>query len=703
MRALGAAALCGCLGLARAACLVRSGSNCYGNDIGNAGAVDTAQVCCDKCSATAGCVAWSWNRGNDKVCWLKSSCPSPIADSQADSGGLCSVLPGKNCDGNDIADAGEVQSAAECCARCSANAQCAAWTWNSGSDHHCWIKHSCSSPRDDSSADSGSGPGPAPPGPPVPPTPPAPPPHCGLSPGAPPFPEPTASAHVAAPTAEQKFIDDHWPGYLHGVSFGGLFVIEDWMFWRTKEPYSDSTLHLRSGQVYDQLLWSKALAGGSNLSYAYAVADCHLRSYISDSALDDLAAFGINAVRMPVGYWLFDHPSLYSDDPWQHNLTAAAGGEWGVNPDGFVTPGTRPLSDMVMKLHNRNIKVVLDMHALPGCSSPHQSYAGVHCEAQAPNTWNGKAADGISGGYSVTRSKQDSKTWTQYYHKLVYERVVPWMQWMDKRAPGTLIGFETINEPDLQSSDASGAEVRGLTLELGAAVTGCLGSLAKQIKIVVNNGALNYRTSDIARDYMSGFKAYRDNFVTDLHHYYNWGGCQDGGDFQAACACQAGLPGSPYVGQDGDWAAYVNAGVFESGWRVFVGEWSVGLNPAHSCNSGLPTADQAAALWRAQKFDFLSNYVHYRGKAAGNASSWAGDFYWTARMGYNWNPDPSVCSGPTSVTDYKAYSSWDWSFIRLIKLGLAVPLSQWPGGALTPETLGAHKDAACAGSFKVNC
>ena len=37
-----------------------------------------------------------------------------------------------------------------------------------------------------------------------------------------------SQAQAQAPqTAEQRFAADNWPAYLHGVSLGGLFVIED--------------------------------------------------------------------------------------------------------------------------------------------------------------------------------------------------------------------------------------------------------------------------------------------------------------------------------------------------------------------------------------------------------------------------------------------------------------------------------------------
>jgi hypothetical protein len=136
-----------------------------------------------------------------------------------------------------------------------------------------------------------------------------------------------------------------------------------------------------------------------------------------------------------------------------------------------------------------------------------------------------------------------------------------------------------------------------------------------------------------------------------------------------------------------------------------VGEWSVSIGPANRCNpGGKPVASQVAKMWIAQKWGYLSNYKAYRGKALnGSASSFVGDFFWNVRMGYNWNPDPSVCAGNTSTTDYDQYGAWDWSMIRLIKLGLVKPISQQPvsgGGGLTMDKLDSFHGVACSGSWK---
>lgn len=477
-------------------------------------------------------------------------------------------------------------------------------------------------------------------------------------------------------------MSDNWPGYKNGVSLGGLFVIEDWMFQRGGGKHDPATLHL-TGEKYSNHDWSRDLLKG-DLKTAYDTMDCHLRKYIGDEELDELAAFGINSVRLPIGYWLFDEPSLFPNDKWVHEPSASS--PYGVNPDGFITPGTVVLSDIVVKLWNRNIDIILDMHALPGCSSPHQSYAGIFCEAAAPNYWNGHASDGISGGTSVQRAK-DGKTWRDVGRKIALERAVPWIEFINRIAPGAVIAYELVNEPDIGSSDASQSQVRTMTLDLGKEVIACFNDAASPavppVRVGVSNAAKNYPTSAIANDYKNGYEGMKDLFLTDIHHYYAWGGCS-GPNYQ--CVCESGLPGTGSTGEDGDWAGYINAGVFDQGWRFYVGEWSSAVKGGH----------HAGEMWHAQKWDYLSQYVHYQGNAAGGESSFVGDYYWTARMGYNWDPSPDVCFGPTSTTDYENFDAWNWNLIRLIKLGLVQPLSKL---GLTPSTLEAKKQSSCSGSY----
>lgn len=82
---------------------------------------------------------------------------------------LCATQSGIQCYGDDIKDAGPLDSAEACCDACRATSGCAAWTWNAEIDQHCWVKRGCSDQRQAKSYISGTSPPPSPS--PVPPSP----------------------------------------------------------------------------------------------------------------------------------------------------------------------------------------------------------------------------------------------------------------------------------------------------------------------------------------------------------------------------------------------------------------------------------------------------------------------------------------------------------------------------------------------------
>merc|ERR1719300_1788742 len=66
-------------------CQTEDGKNYWGNDIHHE-KVETLQACADLCSSTPGGLFWTWNKGNDKDCWVKSSDSGRIQDPAAVSG-----------------------------------------------------------------------------------------------------------------------------------------------------------------------------------------------------------------------------------------------------------------------------------------------------------------------------------------------------------------------------------------------------------------------------------------------------------------------------------------------------------------------------------------------------------------------------------------------------------------------------------------
>jgi len=542
------------------------------------------------------------------------------------------------------------------------------------------------------------------------------------------FPMPTVPRHQQQMTEEQRWMEEHWPGYNNGVNLGGHLVVENWMFMRREPPFAEANLQLdyskMSAKPFNNHRWSAAMMNASasqyehhhhlrsqtNLEQLYGKAFdtmwCHMDKYYDDELLDKFAEYGINSVRVPVGYWIFDDPELYPADTWPVPLTKGERPH-GINPDGFVTPGTLALSNIIVKLWNRNMKVMVDMHALPGCSTPFQSYAGIECAATAPNFWKGLAEEGVSNpnGVSHTNTRaKDGKTWADVYRKMALERVVPYINFINEIMPGAVMAYEMLNEPDLLQHDASAQAVRASTLELSRTM---MPLVDEAVAFGINDGTENYSTTIMSQDLLSEpFRQHKDRYWLDIHSYFNWPAMcnvhtEENSTISIHCVCEANLPGTDHQYEHGAWAGLMKSGLLDQGYRLYIGEWSAGLQVARSCNNPtrLPNPKQAQVMWRAQKLSFLRQYLHYNGRASRHQSSFLGDFYWAGRMGDNWNADPSVCCCHDD-SDWVDFEFWDWSLINLIRLGLAKPLSHlgW-----TPETLDVHKSTTCTGSFLISC
>ena len=150
---------------------------------------------------------------------------------------------------------------------------------------------------------------------------------------------------------------DSEPPFWFGVSLGGWLLIEINPLKKIK-----SKPDIRPQWMFDELEATSELDFVSRLretsdDFAIRTMQNHWRHYLTDSMLTHAAGVGVNAVRIPVGYWIMDSPTNGSS-PLQY----------GISPEGFVTGGLNHLRDMLRTLAKRNIVAIIDMHALP-CNS----------------------------------------------------------------------------------------------------------------------------------------------------------------------------------------------------------------------------------------------------------------------------------------------------------------------------------------------
>jgi glucan 1,3-beta-glucosidase len=128
---------------------------------------------------------------------------------------------------------------------------------------------------------------------------------------------------------------------LRGVNLGGWLVLEKWM-----KPSLFEGL-----AATDETTWCAELG-----REAPARLHAHWESFVTRDDFAWLAEVGINAVRIPLGHWIFGPPYPYHP-------------KYGVDRHPFVEGGIEVLDRALDWAAELDLRVVLDLHAAPGCQN----------------------------------------------------------------------------------------------------------------------------------------------------------------------------------------------------------------------------------------------------------------------------------------------------------------------------------------------
>ncbi|KAG6884330.1 hypothetical protein C0993_012080 [Termitomyces sp. T159_Od127] len=120
---------------------------------------------------------------------------------------------------------------------------------------------------------------------------------------------------------------------VRGVSLGGWLVLESWITPSIFDNAGDDRIvdEYTFGEYQDQ-------------AKAIAVLQAHWDSWITESDFRDIAAAGLNHVRIPIGYWAFD----------------VSGGEPYIQGQHFY------LEKAVSWAEKYGLKVIINLHGVPG-------------------------------------------------------------------------------------------------------------------------------------------------------------------------------------------------------------------------------------------------------------------------------------------------------------------------------------------------
>jgi glucan 1,3-beta-glucosidase len=140
---------------------------------------------------------------------------------------------------------------------------------------------------------------------------------------------------------------------IRGVNLGGWLVLEKWMtpsMFEGLQATDETTLSAELGPLTQERLQE------------------HWQTFITEEDFAWLANVGINAVRIPVGHWLFG--SGYPYHP-----------KYGENREPFAVGGVDILDQAFRWAEKHGLLVVVDLHAAPGCQNGFDN-GGIHevCE-----------------------------------------------------------------------------------------------------------------------------------------------------------------------------------------------------------------------------------------------------------------------------------------------------------------------------------
>ncbi|KAJ9476918.1 Glucan 1,3-beta-glucosidase I/II [Pseudozyma hubeiensis] len=119
---------------------------------------------------------------------------------------------------------------------------------------------------------------------------------------------------------------------VRGVNIGGWLVAEPWITPSLFESTGDS-------RVIDEYTF------GQYASNAYGRMQSHWASFYTQDDFNQIAAAGLNHVRIPIGYWAFD---TSAGEPYVHSNQADY------------------LESAIQWCRNAGLKVIIDLHGAPG-------------------------------------------------------------------------------------------------------------------------------------------------------------------------------------------------------------------------------------------------------------------------------------------------------------------------------------------------
>jgi glucan 1,3-beta-glucosidase len=193
---------------------------------------------------------------------------------------------------------------------------------------------------------------------------------------------------------------------FRGVNCGGLFVLEPWI----TPNFTQWTLNLPDQYTYSQL--------NPQGSAGYQLLVNHWNNWYTNADFAAMKAAGLNAVRLPVGWWYFAPAAMIAYSPY-------------TIPEQDVTNLTHPITKVIKYAYDNGIVVILDLHGAPASQNGLDN-SGKRSKDPIPERW------GFEWFYDPVA--QENTT-------LVLVAMAKYIDFLAQNGIDNVVALELLNEP----------------------------------------------------------------------------------------------------------------------------------------------------------------------------------------------------------------------------------------------------------------
>ncbi|GAA5941415.1 glycoside hydrolase family 5 protein [Sporobolomyces koalae] len=323
---------------------------------------------------------------------------------------------------------------------------------------------------------------------------------------------------TAKPQRDIPALNEEWDYEKHlilGVNLGGWLVLEPFIVPGMFEPFnSNSNSPTATNNAIDE--WTLSQALGSNLTNAMTE---HYETFITEKDFAQIAAAGLNWVRIPFGWWAIE---TYEGEPFLEGVA------WTYLLKAFGWA------------RKYGLRVNLDLHAVPGSQNGYN-----HSGKQGTINF----LNGVMGIANAQRTLNIIRTVTEFISQPEYKNVVPMFSVLNEPYAAT-IGVDVLRHFYIESYEMM-RSIGGTGKNNGPFIS-------------FHDGFVNM-AQPVANGGWDGFLNGWDRVALDSHRYLCFSTPNNYGlSYQAALPCNY-------------WAENMNTSTNTFGLTIG-GEWSLAIN-----------------------------------------------------------------------------------------------------------------------------